>query len=104
MKLKQWQNIFQAIPSANSYCKSKIDYSWNPSRCICEYLWANTYLKSIADTSVIACDETDCTYKIDWYILHTVLLVIMLLLIITIICYHYAKDRSKQNGIDALTI
>ena len=38
MKLKQWQNTFQAIPSANSYCKSKRDYSWNPSRCVCEYL------------------------------------------------------------------
>ena len=31
----------------------------------------------------------------DCYILHTVLLVIILLLIIAIICYHYAKHRSK---------
>ena len=43
-------------------------------------------------------------YKIDCYILHTVSLVIMLLFIITIICYHYAKSRSNQKGIDALTI
>ena len=32
--------------------------------------------------------------------LHTVLLVITLLLILTIICYHYAKQKST----DALTI
>ena len=44
-------------------------------------------------------------YKIDCYILHTVLLVItLLLLIITIIWYHYAKHRSKQKGIDALRL
>ena len=34
-------------------------------------------------------------YKIDCYILHTILLVIILLLIIAIICYRYAKHRSK---------
>ena len=76
------------------------NYSWNPSACICEN---SKYLKSIADTSVIACDEpisvmdivstkmtnTKATnvlinwhikkvrYKIDCYILHTVLLAII---------------------------
>ena len=30
----------------------------------------------------------------DCYILHTVLLVIVLLLTITIICYHYAKQKG----------
>ena len=30
------------------------DYNWNPSTCICEN---SKYLKSIADTSVIECDE-----------------------------------------------
>ena len=30
-------------------------------------------------------------YKMDFYILHTVLLVIILLFMIAIICYHYAK-------------
>ena len=88
------------------------------------------YLKSISDTSEIECDEiisavdivsikktntiaTNVTknchsrkkmYKFDCYILHTVLLGIMLLLIITIICYHYAKHISKQKGINTLTI
>ena len=43
-------------------------------------------------------------YELDCYILHTVLLAIMLLFIITIICYHYAKHRSKEKGIDVLII
>ena len=44
-------------------------------------------------------------YKIDCYILHTVLLsIILLLIIIIIICYYYAKHRSKQKDLDALTI
>ena len=85
---------------------------------------------SIADTSVIMCDEiisvmdivstkmantivtnvsrysgnTKVRYKIDCYILHTVLLVIILLLTITITFYHYAKHWSKQKSVDALTV
>ena len=31
-----------------------VHYGWNPSMCICEN---DKYLKSIADTSVITCDE-----------------------------------------------
>ena len=38
------------------------------------------------------------------YILHAVLLVIRLLLIITIICYHHVKHSSKQETINELTI
>ena len=34
------------------------------------------------------------------YILHTFLLVIILLFIITIICYHYVKYRLKQKRIN----
>ena len=91
---------------------------------------AHVFVRTISDTSVITCDEiisvmdivsTKMTntvstnasvnshikkvrYKIESYILHAVLLVIMFLLIITIICYHYAKHRSKQKSLDALTI
>ena len=88
--------------------------------CICKN---NKYLKSIADTSVIECDEVISVMDIvstkkantiatnlsincynekirGCYILHRVLLVIILLLIIAIICYHYAK----RKGINALTI
>ena len=43
-------------------------------------------------------------YKIDCFILHTVLLVIILLLIITITSYHYTKHRSTQKSIDLLMI
>ena len=32
----------------------------------------------------------------DCYILHTILVVAILILLIGIICYHYAKHRSKQ--------
>ena len=100
-------------------------YSWNASTCICDN---RKYLKSIADTSVIACDESISVMdivstkmtttietnisinfhpkkgrcKIDCYLLHKVLLVIILLLIITVICYHYAKHSSKQKDTDVL--
>ena len=123
---QRWNNKTCQCECKN-YRTCKEDYSWNPSPCVCEN---NQYLKSIADTSVIACDEiipvmdivsTKMTntipttvsinsdgkkvkYKIDCYILHEVLLVIILLLITTIICYHYVKHRSKQKNIDALII
>ena len=95
---------------------AKKDYRWNSSTCICE---KSKYLKSIADTSLIACEKKakyyttnvsinchneNVRYKFDCYISHTILLAIILLLIITIICYYYAKHRSKQKGIDAITI
>ena len=43
-------------------------------------------------------------YNIDFYIFQAVLLVIILLLIIALICYLYAKHRSKQKSNDAVTI
>ena len=52
----------------------------------------------------INCYSKKVRYNIDFCILHTALLMIILLLIITIICYHYVKHRSKQKGIDALTM
>ena len=102
--------------------KCKKDYSWNSSTCICEN---SKYLKSIADTSVTECDEVisvmdivstkmtdtiatnvsiNCDTKKVTYSLHTVFLAIILLLIIIFICYHYLKYRSKQEGINTLTI
>ena len=91
----------------------------NPSTCICKN---SQYLKSIADTLVIPCDEiidtmdivstkmtntiaTNVTknchkkkvrYKFDCYILHTVLLAIIFLLIITIIYYYYAEQKGLK--------
>ena len=60
---------------------------------------------TIATSTVsINSDGKKVRYKTDCYILHTVLLVIILPLIITIICYHYVKRRSKQKGIDELNM
>ena len=110
-----------------------------PSTCIYEN---DIYLKRIADTSVIVCDETinatdsastnltntfptnmkksisrnvtstmsansdnkNVRFKMDYYILHTFSLVIILLFIIAIICYCYTKYRSKRKCIGVLTM
>ena len=116
-QIKKWNNKTY-LCECKSYRKYKNYYIWNASTSTCDN---SKYLKSIADTLVISCDEiiyamdivsTKMTndlatstvsinchnkkvrYNIDSYILHTVLLVIiLLLLIITIICCHYAKHR-----------
>ena len=87
------------------------------SPCICEN---SKHLKSIADTSVTECDEiiivmdnvstkntvaTNITsvasinchskkIRFIYFILLTVSSVIILLMEITVICYHYAKQKS----------
>ena len=43
-------------------------------------------------------------HEMDYYILRTFLLVTILLLMIAINCYHFAKHRSKQENVDALAI
>ena len=85
-------------------------YSWNHSICICEN---SRYLINSVDNSVTLCDEimyatdsvsTNVTntvsinsddskvrYKMDCYIFHNFLLVIILLIIIALIWYHYTK-------------
>ena len=110
---QKWNNKLCQCKYKN-YQMCKEDCSWNPSACICEY---DKYLGSIIDDSVMRCNEiintadsvsTNVTStvsanfhikkvkcKMDCYILHTVLLVIILLFLITIICYYYAKHRSK---------
>ena len=50
---QKWNNETCQCECKN-YHKYKKDYSWNPSTCICEN---SKYLKSISDTSVIACDK-----------------------------------------------
>ena len=59
---------------------------------------------AIATNVSINCRNKKVRNKMDCYILYAVVLVIILLLIITVICYHYVKQRSKQKGIDTLTI
>ena len=42
-------------------------------------------------------DDENVKDKMDCTILNTVLLLTILLFLMTIICYHYAKNRSKQQ-------
>ena len=67
---------------------------------------ASTKMTNTIATNVTSTTSVNCHSKKvkDCYILHTVLLAVMLLLIITIIGYHYAKHKSKQKRTDALTI
>ena len=120
---QKWNNeTFQG--EFKNYQKCKKDCSCKPNTCICEN---SMHSKSIANTWVIECDEIITVIDIasikktntiaihatstasinchskkvrDCYILHTVLLGIILLLIITIIYYHYPEEK----GINALTI
>ena len=55
----------------------------------------NTVSINVMSTVSKNSDDKKVRYKVDCYILHTVLLVITWLYIITIICYHYVKHRSK---------
>ena len=52
----------------------------------------NTILTNMANVSASS-DVKKVRYNMDSYNLHTALLVIILLFIITIICYNYAKHR-----------
>ena len=55
----------------------------------------NTIAVNVTSRTSIHCHDKKVRYKIDCYIFHTVLSAIMLLLIITIICYLYPNDKSK---------
>ena len=98
------------------------DFIWNPVTCICQ---SGKYLGSIIDDGGITCQEIinaadsvstkvstnfmsvasinfhykKVRDKIDCYIMHTVLLVVILLFIIALICYHYAKHWLKPKKI-----
>ena len=48
-------------------------------------------MTNVTNTASINCRSKKVR---DYYILHTVLLVIMLILITAIICYHYAKQKG----------
>ena len=50
---QKWNNEICRC-ECKSYGTCTEDYSWNPSACICEN---DKYLKIVADTSVIVCDE-----------------------------------------------
>ena len=120
--LSQKQNNKTCQCECRNYCKCKKDDGWNRSTCICEN---SKYLTSIANTSATECNKIifvmhivsitktntiaikktniistasiNCHSKTVryCYIVHTVLLVSKLLLIVTTICYHYAKQKGK---------
>ena len=48
------------------------------------------------NTLPINSDDENVRYKIDYYISHTILLMIILLFLITFTCCHYA-NRSKEK-------
>ena len=50
---QKWKNEL-CQDECKNYHSWKKDYSWNPSSCICEN---SKYLKSIANTSLLTCDE-----------------------------------------------
>ena len=54
-------------------------------------------LKNVTSTMLTNSGDKKVRYKMDCYTLHTVLLVIILLFIIAITCYHYAKHRNFQK-------
>ena len=124
---KKWNND-RCQSECKKYHKCRKDYSWNPNRCICK---DGKYLKRIADTSVIVCDEfkyvTDivstnvantipanaistlsinCHNKKVRYKIGYILLVLLLItaLFISMFTCHYHTNRSKQKHIDKLTI
>ena len=49
-------------------------------------------------------DDKIVGHKMGWCFFHTFLLETILLIITVIICYHYAKNKSKQKNIGTLTI
>ena len=55
----------------------------------------NTVAKKVTGTMSINFHNKKVRYKMDRFILHKFLLVTILLFIITTICYHYARHRSK---------
>ena len=52
----------------------------------------------VAGTMLTNCSDKKVRYKMGFYSLHTVLLVNILLLIIAINCYHYAKHKTKLKN------
>ena len=59
---------------------------------------------AIAANVSVNCHSKKVRYKLDCNILHKVSLAIMFLLMVTIICYHYTKQRSNKKNSNLLTL
>ena len=55
-------------------------------------------------TVSIDSDDKKVRYEMNYFILHTFFLVVILSFIIAVIYYDFEKHRSKQRDIDTLTI
>ena len=64
----------------------------------------NAISTSVTSTGSINYDDKKVRYKMECYILYTVLLMIILLFTIAITCDHYTKHRSKLKNVNVLTI
>ena len=62
----------------------------------------NIVSANVMSTVSINSDHKKVRYTMDYYISHTVLLVVILLFIIAAIFYHYAKHKSKLKKLYAL--
>ena len=96
---QKWNNKTCQCECKNCH-KCEKDYSWNPNTCICE---SSKYLKGIADTTVTKCDEivivmnnlsTKKTNTITTNVTSTASINCHRL-IVTIICYQYAKQKGR---------
>ena len=65
---------------------------------------SNNISKNVTYTVPTNSDDKKVRYKIDVYILDTVLLVTISLFMMANIYYHYAKYRSKQKNTGTLAI
>ena len=64
----------------------------------------NTIPRNTTSTVSINSDDEKVRYKLDRYIFAHFLLVIILIFIMVIICYHYTKHKSKQKYVSPLKI
>ena len=64
----------------------------------------STVSTNVTRTASINVHNKKVRYKMNCYILYMVLLVVILLFIITVIGYHYAKNKSRQKNIGPLTM
>ena len=106
---QKWNND-KCHCECKKYRACKKDYSWNP-RCLksvvetsvivrdevmnvpasLSTIVTNTISTNVTSTLSINFDDKKVRYKMNCYILHTFFLVIILLFIIDIICYHYTE-------------
>ena len=111
---EKWNNKICQCECKNYRTCTK-DYSWNPSICISSVILRNeiinaadsvstnlkntipTNMTNITSTMSASFQNKIVIYTTGFCILHTVLIVIIFT--IGIICYHYAKRRSKRKNV-----